>query len=317
MIFLRQSTNTGVLIGPFVDSAATALTGLTVSQGDVLLSKNAAAAAQKNSAGDATHSTNGWYLVSLNTTDTATLGSLRLIGVDASALPVWHEYMVVTANIYDTMFSTDRLTVDLEEIGTGVITGSAFSAGAVNAAALGITLSTYLDAAISSRASASAFTSTRAGYLDRLNSYVDSSLSTIAANVLTRASASAYTSTRAAYLDAINSYVDASLSTIDTNIDTVLSTMALGIATNASLDNVEFPMVDETDHRSPKTGVTVIGYRSIDGGAFASLSAAVSEVGNGIYVVDLRPADTNGGIITYRFTGTGADDYYLTLRTNG
>ena len=88
-----------------------------------------------------------------------------------------------------------------------------------------------------------------------------------------------------------------------------------GIQKNAVFSNFEFLMVLSSDGRTPKTGLTVTGQRSIDGGAFASVSGTISEVGNGIYQIDLLAADTNGDVITYRFSGTAADDTFVTIKT--
>lgn len=86
---------------------------------------------------------------------------------------------------------------------------------------------------------------------------------------------------------------------------------------NAALPDIEFLMVDSTDHVTPKTGLTVTGTRSIDGGAFAAVSGSIAAVGNGIYQFDADAADMNGTIITFRFVGTGADDTFLTVKTGG
>lgn len=88
----------------------------------------------------------------------------------------------------------------------------------------------------------------------------------------------------------------------------------VSIKKNTALSNFEFAMTDSTNH-NPTTGLTVSGTRSIDGGAFASLTNAVSEVGNGIYKIDLAAADLNGNVITLRFTATGADDLLITIVT--
>ena len=86
---------------------------------------------------------------------------------------------------------------------------------------------------------------------------------------------------------------------------------------NKALSNIEFLMVDSTDFATPETGLTVTGTRSIDGGSFASVSGTIAEVGNGIYQFDAVAADMNGGIITFRFSATGAADMFITIRTNG
>lgn len=117
MQLLKQSTAIYIQAGPFVDSvdAVTAETGLTIAQADVQLSKNGAAFAQKNDANSCTHDADGWYRCQLDTTDTGTLGRLQLQITVSGALPVWLEFMVVTANIYDTLCSTDHFDVELAD----------------------------------------------------------------------------------------------------------------------------------------------------------------------------------------------------------
>lgn len=97
MIWLRLSTAIDIILGPFVDSldGSTPLTGLTINQADVKISKNGGAFATKNAAGGGTHMAGGHYLVSLDTTDTNTTGYLRVQVNMAGALPVWHDFMVV------------------------------------------------------------------------------------------------------------------------------------------------------------------------------------------------------------------------------
>lgn len=118
MLFLKQSTAVTVKIGPFLDSSDgdTAETGLTIAQADVLLSKNGGAFAQKNDATGCTHDSSGMYGCPLNTTDTGTLGRLQLFVHESGALAVWHEFMVVTANVYDSLCSTDVLQADVTQM---------------------------------------------------------------------------------------------------------------------------------------------------------------------------------------------------------
>jgi hypothetical protein len=105
---IRQSTAKTFRIGPFVDAADgfTAETGLTLSQADFRLSKNGAAFAQKNETTSATHDENGWYTCILDTTDTNTLGPLTIAVNESGARPVYREFMVVTAAIYDGLVAT-------------------------------------------------------------------------------------------------------------------------------------------------------------------------------------------------------------------
>jgi hypothetical protein len=136
---LKQSTSADVPIGPFVDATdgITAETGLTLTQPDIRLKKNAAAWAQKAAAQTLTHEENGFYEVTLDATDTDTLGLLRLAVFESGAAPVWEDFVVLPANVYDSMFSTDKLQVDVVEIaGSTVSTSSAqLGVNVVNAGA--------------------------------------------------------------------------------------------------------------------------------------------------------------------------------------
>jgi hypothetical protein len=107
MTWLKQSTAATVVLGPFVDATdgVTAETALTIAQADIRLSKNGGAFAQTNNAAGATHMENGHYSVPLNTTDTNTLGHLRVAVNEAGALPVWRDFVVVLANVYDALIA--------------------------------------------------------------------------------------------------------------------------------------------------------------------------------------------------------------------
>ena len=122
------------------------------------------------------------------------------------------------------------------------------------------------------------------------------------------------TDARLAELDAANLPADIAAVKADTAA-TLIDTASIGITKNATFSNLEFLMVDETDHITPETGLTVTGQMSIDGGAFASVNGSIAEVSNGIYQVDLTAADTNGDVITYRFSSTGAADRFITIKT--
>lgn len=119
MQWLKQSTAVTVKLGPFVDETdgKTAETALTISQADIRLSKNGAAFTQTGNAAGATHDENGWYGVPLNTTDTNTLGRLVVAIHESGALPVWREFMVVPANMYDSLvLGTDYVQTDAMQI---------------------------------------------------------------------------------------------------------------------------------------------------------------------------------------------------------
>jgi len=118
-LLLKQSTAVDVLIGPFMDEddGKTTEEALTIEDEHVLLSKLGQALAAKNDANDATHDDLGYYNCPLNATDTNTLGTLQLCCHMAGALPVYHEYMVVTANVWDTLCGTDLFQTDLTQMG--------------------------------------------------------------------------------------------------------------------------------------------------------------------------------------------------------
>lgn len=112
MRWLKQSTSVDVPIGPFVDQTDgfTSETALTITQPDIRLKKNGGAWAQKNAAQTLSHEENGYYEVTLDSTDTNTLGLLRLAVNESGALPVWEDFIVVPANVYDSLVSgTDWL----------------------------------------------------------------------------------------------------------------------------------------------------------------------------------------------------------------
>lgn len=130
MTWLKQSTSVDVGIGPFLDETdgKTAETALTITQPDIRLKKNNGNWAQKNAAQTLTHEENGWYEVTLDATDTNTLGILLVAVHEAGALPVWREFMVVPANVWDSYFGADLLQVDTREVG-----GTAQTAGDIMA----------------------------------------------------------------------------------------------------------------------------------------------------------------------------------------
>lgn len=133
--WLKQSTAVTVKIGPFVDDGdfTTAATGLTIQKADVRLSKNggnmaAASADQGASDAGAPHDELGHYDISLDTTDTNTLGRLRAMITKTGALAVWDEWMILPANAWDSLFGADKLQVDAVEwlggtIATPTVTG--------------------------------------------------------------------------------------------------------------------------------------------------------------------------------------------------
>lgn len=143
MQFLKQSTTISLKLGPFVDSTDgyTAETALTPT---VKLSKAGGALAARNSATATAHDADGYYTVELNTTDTNTAGRLlATVAGSSTHLAVWGEYMVLPANVFDSLVGgTDTLNVDVTQFGG---TNGVFSGGypEVNAAQFGGVAGTF------------------------------------------------------------------------------------------------------------------------------------------------------------------------------
>jgi hypothetical protein len=119
MNFLKQSTAATLKLGPFLDETdgKTAETGLTISQADVRLSKNGGNMAQKNESTSCTHDEIGFYDCPLDATDTNTLGRLLVAVHEAGALPVWAEFTVLPANVYDSLIGgSDYLQADAVQV---------------------------------------------------------------------------------------------------------------------------------------------------------------------------------------------------------
>lgn len=125
-MWLKQSTAVTIRLGPALDKTdgVTEETGLSPT---VEVSKAHAAFAARNSASAISHDSNGWYAVPLDTTDTGTVGPL-IVKFDSAAdhLPVWREFLVVPANVYDSVVGgTDNLQVDtVQWLGTACATPS-------------------------------------------------------------------------------------------------------------------------------------------------------------------------------------------------
>jgi len=117
---VKLSTAVTKKLGPFLDEddGKTTEEALAIGQADIRLSKNGGNFAQSNNAAGGTHDENGWYGIPLDTTDTNALGSLQVAIHEAGALPVFMEYLVVPANVYDSLISgTDVLQADLTQMG--------------------------------------------------------------------------------------------------------------------------------------------------------------------------------------------------------
>ncbi len=111
--------------GPFLDKTdgitllanAQCITDIDHATTGIFLSKNGGAGAIRHqpvtpSVADAY----GMMLVTLDATDTNTLGTLkRMFAKAATYLPLWDEFMVVSAQVWDSLFGADKLDVAVVE----------------------------------------------------------------------------------------------------------------------------------------------------------------------------------------------------------
>ena len=104
---VRQSTSFTAQLGKFIDDTdgVTAETGLTIANTDIRISKAGGAFAAKNSGGG-THDENGYYSVTYDATDTATVGLMKVACKVAGALAVEKRYQVVEEAIYDALYAS-------------------------------------------------------------------------------------------------------------------------------------------------------------------------------------------------------------------
>lgn len=142
--YIKEDTAATVQIGPFLDQAdgVTAETGLGGNGGNietnVVLSKNNGTFAARSDTGDPTHDQDGWYTLPLNSTDTSTPGRLIVQCHDSATYQqVWVEFIVLTANVYDSLVpGSDVLDVNTAQFGG---TAGTFASGRpeVNASHIG------------------------------------------------------------------------------------------------------------------------------------------------------------------------------------
>lgn len=134
--WLKQSTTVTLKVGPFLDKTD-GVTEETAITPVVEVAKNGGAFGARSSATAIAHDAEGWFDVELNTTDTNTLGRLVIKAHDnATHLPVWHEFLVVPANVWDSLIGggdTLDVTVTTNSDKTGYsISGTKTTLDALN-----------------------------------------------------------------------------------------------------------------------------------------------------------------------------------------
>lgn len=131
---LRQSTaSQAVQIGPFVDTTGAVVSGLTLANTDIRISKNGANIVAKNSGG-CTYDEVGMYTCTFDATDSDTSGRLQVMVNKTGALPVYHEFQVATQSIYDSCCATGAASQSFPTnfASLAITAGGAVTAGTVS-----------------------------------------------------------------------------------------------------------------------------------------------------------------------------------------
>lgn len=137
-VWLRQSTATTRPFGPFVEATdgythkATTFDLTTTVASNIILIERANATVT-GLAGAFVLDHPGWANLAIVATDVAQLGYIKYsIGNASSNLPVWREYTVVPANIYDSIIlGSDLLQVDVREVSGSAPTAAVFGANVI------------------------------------------------------------------------------------------------------------------------------------------------------------------------------------------
>lgn len=296
MKILKQSTSKVISFGPFVSPAdgvtlvTSLVSALDHASTGIFLSKNGGAFAIRHATVTAsTYDAYGNYLVTLDTTDTNTLGLLRVqFAAAATNLVVWDDWMVVPANIYDSLVAgTDLLDISMVQILGTALTET--SGGLLSAA-----FKKFFD---------------KSSPTGTINSIPDAVAG--ATGGLFIAGTNAATSITTALTANITGNLSGSVGSVTSPVS--ITAGQLFVKKNTQLTAFEFLMVDSSGN--PATGLTVTATRSIDGGAFAACANSVSEVSSGVYAITLANTDLNGTVITLVFTATGAKQRTITLVT--
>ena len=140
MHILKADTTVDIRVGPFVDATdgvtpETGITTLTTADQAELLEHNGAATTDiSGNTIAAVTGCDGWYDLTLTNTQLDTEGMVTVVIQDASVhLPVFKDFMVVNANVYDALYAaatTDYLQVDTVQISSDTTAADNLEEGA-------------------------------------------------------------------------------------------------------------------------------------------------------------------------------------------
>lgn len=141
-IYLRQSTaSQELLLGQFVDETDgfTAEAGLTIANTDIKLAKTGVLTLASKNSGGATIVSNAVYSMTLDATDTDTIGPMQIFVHVAGARPVRVECCVLDEAVYDAMFGTSAPLVAGNNGATNFTAGITITQSTANTPGLSIT----------------------------------------------------------------------------------------------------------------------------------------------------------------------------------
>ncbi len=331
MALLKQST---VRVRSFkmIDSSdhISKKTSLTCT---VNISKNGAGFGA--AAGSVAEIANGWYSVTLTAADTGTLGDLAFYitasGADdtdfVDQVVAFDPQGLIAANVIQYVSGTASTNVaGIPKVDIVDVSGVAVSA---TTAQLGVNVVNWNNSAVSAPNIAGV---PKVDIVDIGGAALSTSIAQVGVNVIQYASGTASTNIagipKVDFVDIGGVALNTSLAQLGVNVvqyaSGTTSTNVAGtpkvdlvytngtsptvqIKKNAAYDNFTFPMIDSSDHISLKTGLTVSGTISKDGGTFGALTNSVAELASGVYKVNLTANELNAKDIMLKFTASGGD----------
>lgn len=291
--FLKQSTASQTrTLGPFLDDTdfKTAETGLTIANTDIKLMANGGTSANKNSGGG-THLVNGFYAVTFDATDTATVGELTISVVVAGAAPIFTKFTVLEEVVYDAFYAASApgylqptvagRTLDVSATGEAGIDWANIGAPTTAQTLSGTTVGTATDVTtvnglaanvITAAATATDFTTevtsglATASSITTLAGYVDTEVASILAAVDTEVAAIKAVTDALPNAGALTSLAtQASVNTIDDFLDTEVAAILAAVDTEVAAiktktDQLIFTKTNELDvNVQSMNGATVVG----------------------------------------------------------
>ena len=328
MNILKQATASQTIrLGPFVDDSDghTAETALTIANTDIRISKGGGAFGAKNSGG-ATHDEAGWYSLTLDATDTATIGELSIAINVAGALPVFAKYRVLDPDVFDVLDQADPIEAKLVD---------ATSAGVNALLSIGVATEDSASAAASLANDAKAaaetlrdqrLTTARAEKLDRdlahaadANTYKATGFSThSAADVWAAGTRTLTAFSFAVETDAASRTASqANVSGLAEKTDLPTNFSSLGI--NATGHLLRVVLVDTTtensDMRGTDNALLAANYTAPDNSGIGDAKTAAESVNTKLTTARAAALDNLDAAITTRSSHSAADVWGVSTRT--